>query len=195
VDTSQLVADVQRLSASLGPLPEPVATPCFIVVSGLPGTGKSSFSRQLAARLPLVLVESDALRQTLFSPPSYHPQESARLFQACHRLIDQLLKRGVPLVLDSTNLAERHRERLYNIADRLKVKLILVRTEAPPEVVRQRLQARQDRADPADKSEADWTVYQQMKPSAEKIRRRHYVVDTSRDITPVVEKIIRQLSR
>jgi len=161
-----------------------VATHFFIVVSGLPGTGKSYFSRQLTERMPLALLESDTLRQALFLPPSYCPQESIRLFKTCHQLIEQLLKQGVPLLLDAANLSERHRERLYNIVDHLKAKLILVRIEAPPKVVRQRLEARQDKAGREDKSEADWMVYQKMKPSAEIIHRNHYVVDTSRAITP-----------
>ena len=192
---SQLVADVERLTESLGQLPEPVVEPTFIVVSGLPGTGKSYFCRRLVERLPFLILESDALRKTLFSSPDYSQQESTHLFQACHLLIEELLKKGVPIILDATNLSERHRERLYNIADRLEAKLILVRVEASPEVVRERLKARQEEANLADKSDADWEVYQRMKSTVQKIRRNYYAVDTSRDITPVLEKVVREVNR
>jgi predicted kinase len=193
VESIQLDSDVQRLIDSLGQLPEPVARPVFIVVSGLPGTGKSYFCRQLAQRLPLIILESDALRKALFPLPTYSSPESSRLFRACHLLIDRLLKRGTSLILDATNLSQGHRERLYAIADRLDVKLVLVRVEAPPEVVYDRLKARQE--DSEGKSDADWTVYRRMKPSVQKIRRNHYAVDTSRDITPVLNKIIREARR
>ena len=43
VDQSQLRNDVQLLRQSLGEFPEPVVKPPFIVVSGLPGTGKVLF--------------------------------------------------------------------------------------------------------------------------------------------------------
>ena len=71
MENTQLVSDVERLSESLGQLPEPAAEPALIAVSGLPGTGKSYFCSKLAERLPFVILESDALRKVLCSPPSY----------------------------------------------------------------------------------------------------------------------------
>jgi len=193
VEHTQLDIDVQRLIDDLGQLPEPMAKPTFIVVSGLPGTGKSYFCSQLAARLPVIILESDALRKALFPSPSYGSEESSCLFQACHLLMEKLLKKGASVIFDATNLAEWNRERLYSIAERLDVKLILVRVEAPSEVVYERLKARQEGSE--SKSDADWTVYRRMKPSVQKIRRNHYAVDTSRDITPVIDKIVKETSR
>ena len=190
---TRLASDIERLTDSLGQLPEPVVKPAFIVVSGLPGTGKSYFCRKLAERLHFVILESDVLRRALFLSPGYDPTESRRLFQAIHLLIEGLLKRGMPLILDATNLSERYREHLYSIADHLDVRLVLVKVEAPPDVVRERLKAR--RGDPQSKSDADWGVYQKLRSSVEKIWRNHYVVDTSRDITPVLDKIVRAVRR
>jgi predicted kinase len=192
---SQLVSNLQRLTDGLGELPEPVVKPAFVAVSGLPGTGKSYFCAKLAESLPFVILESDALRKTLFSPPSYSPEESARLFKTLHLLIEKLLKKGIPLILDATNLSERDRERLYNIADRLDARLILVRMEAPPELVYKRLKARKNGANAGNNSDADWEVYRKMKPTVEKISRKHYVADSSRDISPVLDKIVREINR
>ncbi len=194
MEHSQLLSDVRQLTERLGQLPEPVAKPAFIVVSGLPGTGKTSFCDKLAKRLPFVILESDALRKVLFSSLSYSQQESSRLFRAYHRLIEGLLKKGIPLILDATNLAERNREHLYSIADHLDVKLVLVLVEAPPHIVRARLETRQRGANQSN-SDADWTIYQKMKPSVQKISRNHYVVNTSGDITPVLDKIVREVKR
>ena len=188
-----LDADMERLAESLGQLPEAVVRPVFVVVSGLHRTGKSYFSGKLAKRLSFVILESDALRKALFSSPSYSLEESSRLFRAVHRLIERLLKKGIPLILDATNLSEQNREYLYSIADRLGVKLVLVRVEAPLEVVRARLEARVE--DSGSKSDADWTIYQKMKSSVQGIRRKHYAVDTSRDIAPVLGKIMREVKR
>ena len=97
--------------------------------------------------------------------------------------------------MDATNLSERNREHLYSIAGRLDVKLVLVRVEAPPEVVYERLKARREEANPGNNSDADWKVYQKMKSSVEHIRRNHFAVDTSRDIAPVLDKLAREVSR
>ncbi len=195
MEMGQPSEDVQKLRGSLGELPEPVVDPAFIVVSGLPGSGKSYFCRRLAQELTFPILESDALRKVLFPTPSYTPGESNRLFRAIHRLIEELLGRGIPLIFDATNLMERHRERLYHIADRLGARLILVRVEAPAELVRQRLERRSGGAHPDDRSDADWRVYQRMKSSADRIRRNHFAVDTSRDVAPVIRKIVRQVNR
>ena len=192
---TQIVSDAQQLATSLGQLPDAVVRPVFVVVSGLPGTGKSYLCSKLAERLPFIILESDILRKILFPTPIYSPTESSRLFQAIHRLIEELIKKGISHILDATNLSERYRERLYNIADRLNAKLILVRVEAPPDIVYQRLQSRSEGTSPQSNSDADWTVFQKMEPNVDKIRRNHFAVDTSRDITLVLDKIVREANR
>lgn len=192
---TRVVSDAQQLTEKLGPLPDPVVKPPFIVVSGLPGTGKSHFCSQLAERMPFVILESDALRKALFPRPSYSLPESSHLFQTIHCLIEGLLEQGIPLILDATNLSERYRERLYHIADRLNARLVLVRVEAPSDVVQQRLHARIKKADSSSHSEADWAVFQKMKLTVQPIRRNHFAVDTSRDITPVLDKVIKEANR
>jgi len=176
-------------------LPEPVVKPAFIMVSGLPGTGKSYFCRRLAERLPIAILESDSLRKLLFPSPSYTAQESFRLFQACYRFIEELLKRGITLALDATNLEEHHRERFYHIAEQVEANLIIVRIDAPPEVVYQRLEQRAKGMNPEDSSEADWRVYHSMRSKAQRICRNHFAVDTSKDITPVIDKIVRAMNQ
>jgi hypothetical protein len=195
MNDSQLMSDIKKLKDNLGALPEPSASPALIVVSGLPGSGKSYFSRRLSERLPLPIIESDAMRRILATRPDYSPGESERLFRACHSLIGDLLRKGISVIFDATNLIEYHREQLYRIADSSRAKLILVRMEAPPELVQQRMERRRNGDDPDDKSDADWHVYRKMTATAEKIRRNHFVVDTSRDIAPAIEKIVREVIR
>jgi predicted kinase len=107
--------------------------------------------------------------------------------------MERLLGRGISLIFDATNLSEYNREYVYRIAERLGVRLVLVRVEAPPELVYERLKGRVLSSE--GNSDADWQVYQRMKPQAQRIRRRHYAVDTSRDITPVIDKVVREVSR
>jgi predicted kinase len=188
----QLQSDIRKLRNSLCELPEPVVCPGFVVVSGLPGTGKSHFCHMLAEKSSFCIMETDALRRILFEFPVHSTEESTRLFTACHALIEQLLQDGVPIIFDATNISEHHREYLYAIGERTDSKLVLVRVVAPAEVVYERLERRSSGvADGKDKSGANWDVYSRMEPRLEKINRSHLVVDTSRDIVPVVDKIIR----
>ena len=187
--------DIEKLRQSLDGLPSPQADPPFVVVSGLPGTGKSFFCRKLAERLPFLTLSSDALRKILFPSPQYNEDENKRLFPACYALIEELLRKGIPVIFDATNLLERHREYLYHAAGKAGVRLILVLVEAPAEVIRQRLLAREKEVALQDDSEASWEVYQKMKPRREKISRNHFVVDTSQDVTAAINKIMRVIKR
>jgi len=192
---SSLDKDVEKLKGSLNSLPQPQVESPLIVVSGLPGAGKSFFCRKLAEKLPFLILGSDALRRVLFPTPQHNEHENKRLFAACHVLIEDLLRTGIPVIFDATNLLEHHREYLYRAADRAGAKLILVWVEAPPEVVRQRLLTREEGALARYDSRAGWEVYNRMKPRTEKISRSHLVVDTSQDIAGAVDKIVRATSR
>jgi hypothetical protein len=191
VERSQLVDDADRLTESLKELPLPVAEPVLVIVSGLPGTGKSFFCRRLAEKQPAIILESDALRRVLFPQMDYSQTENTRLFKAIRLLAERLLRRGFYIIIDATNLSERFRQYFYSIAERLDVKLVVVSVEAPPLLVKERLAARLDNQ--GERSAADWAVYMKMKPSVEKIARKHYVVDTSRDIIPVIDKIMKEI--
>ena len=88
----QLASDVAVIRRSLGrelhreQIPastRPFPRPFLVVLSGLPGTGKSHFARQLAQRLPLVVVGSDRTRKALIPAPEYTKEEHLRVFSAC----------------------------------------------------------------------------------------------------------------
>ena len=145
--------------------------------------------------MPLLTLESDSLRQTLFPQPTHNGLENARLFRACHQLLANLLEEGISIIFDATNLTEEHREQLCHIAEQRDVEPILVQIQAPSEVVYQHLQGREQGVDSEDHSTADWLVYNRMRPTAEPIRRNHFVVDTSRNIGPAVAKVVHHINR
>jgi hypothetical protein len=62
-------------------------------------------------------------------------------------------------------------------------------------VVYERLKSRTEGVSTQGNSDADWSVYQKMKPAVQRIRRNHYAVDTSRDITLVLDKVVREARR
>jgi predicted kinase len=186
-----LAAAVASVEASL---PGPFVTtayPVLIMMSGLPGTGKSYLARRLADREPFVVVESDQVRKTLFPQPTYAARESQLVHLTIHALLRQLLSRGVRVIYDATNLIEFHRESVYGLVDRLGVKLVIVRTVTPPEVVRQRLAHRAEARSPSDLSDATWEIYLKMQHQEQSISRPHLVIDTSDDLDGAVNKILR----
>lgn len=192
---SSAYRDVERLRASLPEMPLPAERPVVVIVSGLPGTGKSYFSRRIVSQVPLLVLESDVMRKVLFPVPRYTPSENRRLFGACHSLIDGLLEQKVPLLLDATNLVEGHRESLYRIAEGRGAGLILAYLEAPPDVVYRRLEGRSRGMDREDNSDADWRVYRRMRSAVQPIGRDHFAFDTSGDISLAVARVVQEIRR
>ena len=182
--------DADRLQASVKPLPRTVKRPAVVVMVGLPGSGKSYLARAVAKRTPAVVLDSDALRGVLFAQPKHTKREHARLFPALHVLMERLLERGHSIIVDATNLKEANRRPYYKIAEKYGAPVILVRTWASWPVIRERLLSRIDAPHPDDRSTATVEVYQAMRSDAERLRKKHLSVDTSRDITPAVDKIV-----
>ena len=164
--------------------------PRLLMLAGLPGAGKSAFAREVASRRPFLTLESDRLRKSLVPQPQYTPDEHRRVFRACHRLLDELLGQGYPLLFDATNLTERNRRPVYAIAQKRGAPLAVAVVTAPPEIVRQRLRDREAGLDPETWSDAGWDIHSRMAPAWEPVKRPHFAVDTSGDITRALRQVL-----
>ena len=160
---------------------------------GLPGTGKSRLARRLGAELDAQVVESDRVRKQLFAEPRYTGGEHAAVYGWCHTVLRSALVVGRNVIFDATNLEERVRWKVYDIAERCDVGLTIVWVTSPPAVVQQRMLRRQERRDDDDVSDADWLVYLDMRRKAEPIRRPHIVVNTATDHETLVRHLINRL--
>ncbi len=183
--------DVRRILAAVRPGASRAGRATLTVLVGLPASGKSWVADELRARTGAVVLESDALRRLLFPRPTHAAVESQRLFAAIHDVIDQRLARGVPVVLDATNLIEAERAPLYEIAARHRATLILVHVTASDTLIRRRLARRE--ADGEGYSDADTLVYERMRSRTDKIQRPHHVVDTSQALEQALTAIAKEM--
>ena len=116
--------------------------PFVVMLSGLPGSGKTSLAMAIRSQIPAAIIESDAVRSALSPRPAFSADESARVFDLCERAMERLLHRGIPVIMDATNLRERHREPVYALSERAGVPLVIVQVYAGTEIIRRRLEDR-----------------------------------------------------
>lgn len=161
----------------------------LVLLSGLPGSGKTTLARQLTERLGAVHVESDAVRQQLFPEPTYTPEEHAAVFARAEALAADALAEGRTVVVDATNLTRRDRRRFVRLGEQAGG-LVRVRVTAPEPVVRERLRRPREGF-----SQADEAVYERMLPRAEALDGPNVVVDTRFETGPSVELIARLVER
>ena len=197
---SACAADVARLRKALrreiGKIsPNGAGKGFLIALCGLPGTGKSHFAAALALRIPCLVLGSDRLRKTLVPQPRYTRGEHARVFRAAHALVEIFLLEGYRVVFDATNLTERAREPLREIAGRVGAPLVVVQFDAPPSLVRQRLARRSLGIVSDTYSDADWRIYCRLYPGREPVVGPHFDVDSSGSIEPALEEVVRLLER
>ncbi len=184
-----LASDVERIERALLHSPT-VARPFLLMLSGLPGTGKSTQAKKLAEKLSATIVESDAVRRLLFANPAFTDVESSYVFQVAYLVIERVLMKGVPVILDATNRLERHRQQVYAIAEKCKADLHIVLVDAPKEVVRERLERRLKKPGIKPQAVADWKVYVRMRQDTERIDRPHLFINTAKEPEAAVEKIV-----
>lgn len=153
--------------------------PWLVVTAGLPGSGKSTFSRRLAKATGAVVLESDELRAVLFGAPVHDRRESTLLFEGLYGAAQGLLLDGVSVIVDATNLRERDREQAYKVAARTGARILVLHFRASEAVTAERLSNRERRCDIEDKSTAGMAVYRRMAETEEPVSRDHWKIDTS----------------
>jgi aminoglycoside phosphotransferase family enzyme/predicted kinase len=153
---------------ALAELEAPPRRPCLVLVGGLPGTGKSSLARELAARAGFQTIRSDEVRKELAGRPAAGPAPpvheslyteawNERTYAECRRRAEQLLLEGNRVLVDATFRQERYRRSFLETAVRWGVPGAMLLCRAEPETVRRRLERRK-----GDISDADWSVYLQL---------------------------------
>ncbi len=153
--------------------------PALVLLRGPSGTGKSVLGAGLAPWLRAVHLRSDVVRKELhglapLARPApgqvaglYGAAASARTYAA---LLERGLaagRRGRSALLDATWLRRDGRREALERARAAGLATVIVDVEAPPELVRERLRARQARGD--DASDADVAVYEEQLRTAEPV--------------------------
>ena len=82
--------------------------PKFIMLVGLPGSGKSFKAQELSQEYNATIFSSDALREELFNDVN-HQADNTTLFNELHKRIKDCLKEGNNAIYDATNINYKKR--------------------------------------------------------------------------------------
>jgi hypothetical protein len=160
----------------------------LVVVCGLPGAGKTTVAGDVVDRLDAVRIRTDVVRKDLFDDPQYSSEETDVVYRTVRDRADAILDDDNHVVLDGTFREREFREPTYELARKHDVDCVVLKVEADDDVVRERIQQRED-----DASDADVSIYEHYRDRFEPIDVDHVVVDNSGTLVDTKNQVARVL--
>lgn len=162
----------------------------LIIVFGLPGSGKSYFARHLAQKTGAIYLSSDALRRKLFQHPSYSPEEKEMVYEELLNRANKGLIQKENVVIDATFHQSARRQKVEELAAKMKVKTHWIKVYADEETLKNRL------SQPRPDSDADWMIYQKIKAAFEPLEAEHIELQsTDNNLEEMLDKALKYLHK
>ncbi|MBA8902638.1 AAA family ATPase [Phyllobacterium sp. P30BS-XVII] len=93
----------------------------LIIMSGLPGTGKTTIARELARRLKATHLRVDTIAQALISSEMLRDEVGPADYIVAYALAEENLRNGGTVIADSVNAITITRQAWRNVASRAHV--------------------------------------------------------------------------
>lgn len=144
---------------------------------GYPGSGKTTFARQLADKTNAVHLHADRIRHELFDEPQHTRQENDVVYRLADYMFESFIKNGISVVYDANFNRRSDRMKVKQMADRYGAKTLVVWVQTDQETAF-------DRASSRDKRQTEnkyayqlpKDVFDRMKKNLTKPKFENYVV-------------------
>ncbi len=146
--------------------------PLLIMVVGLPGTGKSTFSRALAERRGATHLNSDVIRAEIGLRGKYDPADKARVYAILQERTEALLRSGKTVIVDATLYRQGLRQPYHDLARSCGCPLRWIELQTGMAAIKDRVSRKRPY------SEADLAVYEKIKALYEPLPEPYLILET-----------------
>lgn len=147
----------------------------IIVVSGLPGSGKSYFAERLSAQLNALYINSDRIRKEVNAMGHYTLDDKLAVYKEMNTRTEEALQKHKMVILDATFYLQNMRNLFKNTARTYLTDICFIHVWAKETLIKKRIE--QPRID----SEADFKVYEKIKEEYEEIREHHLKLESTNE--------------
>ena len=153
----------------------------LIMITGLPGSGKTTFAKALADSLNAVHLNTDIIRTRMGRRGKYDETAKSIIYAKMLKQTESYLHRGEGVVVDATFYKAALRKPYRQLAKKYKKQLIWIKVTALESVIKERMQQKRHY------SEADFEVYLTIKDIYEPLEEGHLILHSD---SYSVEKMI-----
>ncbi|HOT84499.1 MAG TPA: AAA family ATPase [Methanofastidiosum sp.] len=156
----------------------------IIVITGLPGTGKTTIAKALAKEIDAIVFSTDKIRKMIFEIPVYNEEDKRMVYNELFFQAEKYLKMGKNVILDGTFYTKALRNRAKEVGALFSQKVYFVYCKTPEDILKKRIDSRKDKF-----SDADYNVYLGMKKIFEDFEEEIIEIDTSNPVKTNIDTI------
>lgn len=153
----------------------------LIMITGLPGSGKTTFGLGLANSINAVHLNTDIIRNNMGRRGKHDEVSKSMIYAKMLKQTESYLHRGEDVIVDATFYKAALRKPYQRLAKKYKKRLYWIVLTAEESVVKKRIGQRKQY------NEADFEVYLTLKAIYEPLEEDHIVLHSDTD---TLEKII-----
>jgi predicted kinase len=153
--------------------------PTLIVLSGLPGSGKTALAEGLSRALSIPVFSVDPIEAAMWRARIDKTSTGGAAYEVAHALADEHLRLRIPVIVDAVNPVEAPRTAWRNLAAKHRVTLKIIECVCSDEtILRQRIESRVRSV--AATHEMTWAMLLQRRAEYEAWTDQRLVLDTAR---------------
>jgi predicted kinase len=146
----------------------------IVLVGGLPGSGKTYFSKRLAERINANYLSSDSMRKSLRARGKYDIKDKLLIYLELVKVAEsKVLNEHLPVIVDATFSHRAMRQPFMQLASKKSLPLKFIWVFADEQLIRKR--TGKDR----EESEADYNVYLKIRDELEPLDIPHLAVEST----------------
>jgi aminoglycoside phosphotransferase family enzyme/predicted kinase len=150
----------------------------LIILTGLPGTGKSTVAAALARELGATVLSTDKIRAESPRKPGFSPAEKGGVYERMLARAERGLGAGRPVILDGTFYLQRLRDAAAAAGRKAGAPVFVIEVISPVLTVKRRMERRLRTA--RGLRPAGFEVNRFIRRSYEPVRGRHFILGTAR---------------